>query len=60
MPLNSGRELTIIEPLAWKAEGDARMDAKVAEVSFVNSKASKVLWDTADLQSWVRVFEMQE
>ena len=29
-------------------------------MSFVNSMARKVLWDTAGLQSWVRVFETED
>jgi hypothetical protein len=41
-------------------EGDARMDSKVAQVSFVDFIARKVLGGTAGLQSLVRAFEIKE
>jgi hypothetical protein len=41
-------------------EGNARMDSKVAQVSFVDFIARKVLGGTAGLQSLVRAFEIKE
>jgi hypothetical protein len=52
----------VIEPLAGKAgEGRRRKDGHqgcLSELRELHGKES--LWDTAGLQSWVRVFETEE